>query len=172
MRSGSLFRIRTLAFLLLTLVLSIAIACGSDGGSESSGDGDVQSGADDVQIESEVTNPDGSFNPDSFVAAGWKKSKQYSTETVPDASEIWYGFFSQRDIEIRFYDSHEDALSKGVPVAESAIADSVKRSRGGRLLDVSGGSFSAYNGYVVAGNAVLLCELDISHCRDLVANLE
>lgn len=166
--------LRRLLLLLVIFVMPVAIACGSDGTvSDSAGADDTRAedSLDSVEIESSVVKEARSFNPDSFVSAGWKKSKQYSTETVPDANEIWYGFFNQKDIEIRFYDDHATALSLGKPVAEAAIVENVKRSRGGELLDVSGGSFSAYNAYVVAGNAILLCELDISECEALVENL-
>ena len=115
---------------------------------------------------------DRDFTPDSFVTAGWKKSKQYDTATVPESSEIWYGFFNQKDIEIRFYETHEAAVELGVPAATSSIEGAVKRSKGGKLLDFSGGSFTGYADYLVVGNAVLLCEFDRTRCDQLVANLE
>jgi|TARA_B100000959_G_scaffold239169_1_gene259635 hypothetical protein len=115
---------------------------------------------------------DRNFTPDSFVTAGWKKSKQYDTATVPESTEIWYGFFSQKDIEIRFYETHEAAVELGIPAATSSIEGAVKRSKGGKLLDFSGGSFTGYADYLVAGNAVLLCEFDRTRCDQLVANLE
>tara|TARA_B100000470_G_scaffold38417_1_gene27409 strand:+ start:142 stop:558 length:417 start_codon:yes stop_codon:yes gene_type:complete len=115
---------------------------------------------------------DRNFTPDSFVTAGWKKSKQYDTATVPESSEIWYGFFNQKDIEIRFYETHKAAVEYGVPAATSSIEGAVKRSKGGKLLDFSGGSFTGYADYLVAGNAVLLCEFDRTRCDQLVANLE
>ena len=115
---------------------------------------------------------DRDFTPDSFVTAGWKKSKQYDTATVPESSEIWYGFFNQKDIEIRFYETHKAAVEFGVPAATSSIEGAVKRSKGGKLLDFSGGSFTGYADYLVAGNAVLLCEFDRTRCDQLVANLE
>jgi hypothetical protein len=112
------------------------------------------------------------FTTESFTAAGWKKSKQYDTATVPESTEIWYGFFSQKDIEIRFYTSHEAAIEFGVPSASESIEGAVKRSKGGNLLDVSGGSFTGYADYLVAGNAVLLCEFDRTRCDELVAGLK
>ena len=115
---------------------------------------------------------DRNFTPDSFVTAGWKKSKQYDTATVPKSNEIWYGFFNQKDIEIRFYETHKVAVEYGVPAATSSIEGAVKRSKGGKLLDFSGGSFTGYADYLVAGNAVLLCEFDRTRCDQLVANLE
>ena len=115
---------------------------------------------------------DRNFTPDSFVAAGLKNSKQYDTATVPKSNEIWYGFFNQKDIEIRFYETHKAAVEYGVPAATSSIEGAEKRSKGGKLLDFSGGSFTGYADYLVVGNAVLLCEFDRTRCDQLVANLE
>ena len=158
------------------VLLIAVVGCGSDGdgGGSEAVDGEPAGAAieESVDIPSQIVRVGEAFTPDSFVGAGWKKSKEYSTETVPGAEEIWYGFFNQRDVEIRFFGSHETALEQGVPIVEMAITENVKRSRGGRLLDFSGGSFSAYNAYIVAGNAILLCELDISACEGLVAQLD
>ncbi|MEC9293377.1 MAG: DUF6810 family protein [Chloroflexota bacterium] len=121
---------------------------------------------------SSIRLSDRNFTPDSFVTAGWKKSKQYDTATVPESTEIWYGFFNQKDIEIRFYETHEAAVEIGIPGAISSIESAVKRSKGGKLLDFSGGSFTGYADYLVAGNAVLLCEFDRTQCDQLIANIE
>jgi hypothetical protein len=119
-----------------------------------------------------VVRENDTFAAGSFVKAGWKKSKQYDTDTVPQSTEIWYGFYQQKDIEIRFNNNHQDAVEFGISAAESSIEGAVKRSRGGKLLDISGGSFSGYADYIVAGNTVLLCEFDRTRCEELVSNLE
>ena len=144
------------------LVFAIA-ACGSEGSSSDEG-GDEAAAA--------IVLADQIFTTDSFITAGWKKSKQYDTETVPESTEIWYGFFNQKDIEIRFYESHEAAIEFGVVSASESIEGAVKRSKGGNLLDVSGGSFTGYADYLVAGNAVLLCEFDRTRCDELVTGLK
>jgi|TARA_B100001142_G_scaffold220674_1_gene218863 hypothetical protein len=131
-----------------------------------------QSIIDDDSAAISVVLSDQNFTPGSFITAGWKKSKQYETTTVPESIEIWYGFFQQKDIEIRFYPSHEVALEYGVPAAEQSIEGAVKRSKGGKLLDVSGGSFTGYSDFLVAGNAVLLCEFDRTKCDLLVSALK
>ncbi|NQW16363.1 MAG: hypothetical protein HQ478_02645 [Chloroflexi bacterium] len=163
------------AGVIVAVILAIsAVGCGSSSNVEVSQAVDAASAVaeDSVDIPSQIVRAGEVFTTDTFVGAGWKKSKEYSTETVPGAREIWYGFFNQRDLEIRFFDDHNAALKQGVQVVEAAIIENVKRSRGGELLDISGGSFSAYNAYVVAGNAILLCELDISACEGLVNALE
>ena len=119
-----------------------------------------------------ITRNTETFTMDSFIKAGWKKSKQYDTETVPNATEIWYGFYNRKDIEIRFYDNHQEAIEFGVTAAEASIEGAVKRSKGGKLLDFSGGSFSGYADYLIAGNAILLCEMDLSACELLMENVD
>ena len=148
-----------------TLTLGILIACG--GQNSTSEDPSAKEGG-----TSSILLSDRNFTPDSFVRAGWKKSKQYDTATVPESTEIWYGFFNQKDIEIRFYETHEAAIELGIPSATSSIEGAVKRSKGGKLLDFSGGSFTGYADYLVAGNAVLLCEFDRTRCDQLIANIE
>jgi hypothetical protein len=146
------------------LIFAIA-TCGSEG-SSSSENSDESSATDAIVLTDQF------FSTDSFIAAGWKKSKEYDTATVPESIEIWYGFFQQKDIEIRFYASHEAAIEHGVPSAEESIEGAVKRSKGGELLDVSGGSFTGYADFLVAGNAVLLCEFDRTKCDALVSELK
>jgi hypothetical protein len=146
------------------LIFAIA-TCGSEG-SSSSESSDESSATDATVLTDQF------FSTDSFIAAGWKKSKEYDTATVPESTEIWYGFFQQKDIEIRFYASHEAAIEHGVPSAEESIEGAVKRSKGGELLDVSGGSFTGYADFLVAGNAVLLCEFDRTKCDALVSELK
>ena len=148
-----------------TLTLGILIACG--GQNSTSEDPSAKEGG-----TSSILLSDRNFTPDSFVQAGWKKSKQYDTATVPESTEIWYGFFNQKDIEIRFYETHEAAVELGIPAATSSIEGAVKRSKGGKLLDFSGGSFTGYADYLVGGNTVLLCEFDRTRCDQLIANIE
>ena len=148
-----------------TLTLGILIACGCQ--NSTSEDPSAKEGG-----TSSILLSDRNFTPDSFIQAGWKKSKQYDTATVPESTEIWYGFFNQKDIEIRFYETHEAAVELGIPAATSSIEGAVKRSKGGKLLDFSGGSFTGYADYLVAGNAVLLCEFDRTRCDQLIANIE
>ena len=149
-----------------TLTLGVLIACGCQ--NSTSEDPSAKEGVG----TSSILLSDRNFTPDAFVKAGWKKSKQYDTTTVPESTEIWYGFFNQKDIEIRFYETHEAAIELGIPAATSSIEGAVKRSKGGKLLDFSGGSFTGYADYLVAGNSVLLCEFDRTRCDQLIANIE
>ena len=154
-----MLRLRLLALISLVLVV-VAPAC-TDSDDNSVGD------AVDAPTSSSIFHADKTFTTDSFMAAGWKKSKEYDTATVPESTEIWYGFFNQKDIEIRFYQSHESALEYGVPLAE----ESLQMDAGARIGGVNTVR-TGYSAYAVAGNAVMLCELDVSSCETLINALE
>jgi hypothetical protein len=112
-----------------------------------------------------VTRPEASYTIDDLAAVGFKKNRQFGAETVPGANDIWYGFFSQRDIEVRFYDTHADAVALGTEPAEVIIA----RTAGQRdaLIPV----VNLYPAYAIVGNTVMLCEREISTCEALIAAL-
>ncbi len=153
---------------LLAVALAALIACGSD---------DVGTPAavdDELAKVSTIVLTDRTFTFDDYVAAGWKKSKQFSTETVPGSEDIWYGFFNQKDIEVRFYASHEDAVTLGAESAAGAIDQSFRE--GGQFGSSNRGAGSSavtkYKAYAVVGNTVMLCELDVATCEVLAAALE
>ena len=154
-------KLRLLTFFSLVVVV-VASACT-----------DVESADNSVEdaggepTSSSIFHADKTFTTDSFVAAGWKKSKEYDNATVPESTEIWYGFFNQKDIEIRFYQSHESALEHGVPLAQ----ESLQMDAGARIGGVNTVR-TGYSAYAVAGNAVMLCELDVSSCETLINALE
>ncbi len=153
-----------------TLILAVlAAACGSE--SPAPAEESVPAAASETEVESAVVRAGDVFTLDSFATAGWKKSKEYSTETLPGATEVWYGFYNQKDIEIRFYPDHQTAVAQGGPSATEAVETAVKRSRGGLLLDFSGGSFTGRGAHVIAGNAVLMCELELATCEVLLDRL-
>jgi len=150
----------------LITVFSLLIACGS--GSDSADDvAAPATDADDALAEvSKILASEKSFTFDDYVAAGWKKSKQYDTETVPQATDIWYGFFNAKDIEVRFYESHEIAKTAGFENAAEAIDQSFRE--GGQYGASNRGAGSSavtkYKAFVVAGNTVMLCEQSVDSC--------
>lgn len=158
--------------MLLFGVLTLAVACGSGSDDADSGSdaGAASSSEDDALSEvSRILNPAASLTFDDYVAAGWKKSKQYDTETVPEATDIWYGFFNSKDIEVRFYDSHEVAKSAGYENASEAIDQSFRE--GGQFGASNRGAGSSavtkYKAFAVVGNTVMLCEQSIDSCLAL-----
>ena len=93
----------------LVCLMSVAIAAFSACGSEASPAASVGSVAQAVAGEADATvilNSGGTYSIEDFEAAGYKKTNQFDVETVPGATEAWFGFFAQKDIEIRIYPSH------------------------------------------------------------------
>ena len=101
-----------LAFTVISL-----FGCGSND-SETLGDASYSSPVEQDLVQ--IINPSGVFTVDDVVTAGWKKSKQLSHETIPDATSVWYGFYNQRDVEVRIYETHAAALGSGMGPADDA----------------------------------------------------
>jgi len=151
------FRVSVLTGAVLPLLI---VACGSDSGEAAT------PGVDAPVI---IRNGD-VFDVDSFVNAGWKKSKEFSTETVPDSNAIWFGFYKSQDVEIRFYDSHADAMGPGMASANSAVNRVSNANLEGNAIFASG-QRKQYSDFLVAGNTVILCQSLIEVCEELVENI-
>ena len=135
------------------------------------GSGDTASDSVSTSNDGEETAPvlriDETFTVENFEDAGFKLSKEFDTETVPLATNVYYGFASRRDIEIRTYASHADAMSAGVESALAILGRSPPSNAAGGII-TSGNNRTSYHAYLVAGNVVMLCQTDISVCEDLV----
>ena len=101
---------------------------------------------------------------DDVAATGWKKSTELSADTLSNAIEVWYGFYNQKDVEVRVYPSHESAVSDGTGPADEATGR-------GKPAPFAVGGISAtrtsYGAYAIVGNLVLLCEVQIDDCSPL-----
>lgn len=161
---------RNIKFLLLLVVLAAisipAVACGSSNGDESVSDSVVEPEIDAVQM----TLPDSVFTADDVAAVGWKKSKELSSETLPGVSSVWYGFYQQRDVEVRVYESQMKAISLGQELADlhsgrrkpSSMIDS------GAITNAQTNTRTSYLTYAIVGNLILLCEIKIEDCQGLI----
>ena len=174
-------RHRDAIYLLLTLAVGsfLIVGCASEESSEptqapAEQPASVASPASEASgeeiTEAPIVRPDRTYAVDDVVAAGFKKSKQYPTDTLPGATDVWYGFFNQKDIELRFYASHAEALELGVGPAEDATGRSWRKGGGEKGAGTK--AMFTYGAYMVVGNLVLLCELDVSNCEPLVANMD
>jgi len=151
----------------LALGMLAFVGCGGqdDGSSETGGAAVAESEADAVQI----LQPDGVFTTDDVAALGWKKSKELSAETLPDATSVWYGFYNQRDVEVRIYESQATAIASGQEIADVATG------RRKPAPFASGGISStrtSYSAYAIVGNLILLCEIKIEDCQGLIDAIE
>ena len=157
-------------FSLLLVVLAAisipAVACGSSNGDESVSDSVADTEIDAVQM----TLPDSVFTADDVAAVGWKKSKELSSETLPGVSSVWYGFYQQRDVEVRVYESQMKAISLGQELADlhsgrrkpSSMIDS------GAITNAQTSTRTSYLTYAIVGNLILLCEIKIEDCQGLI----
>ncbi|MAZ14173.1 MAG: hypothetical protein CL754_03375 [Chloroflexi bacterium] len=165
----------------------MAGACGS-------GESDIE---DFVQIRPAPSN----YTIDDLKDFGLKASKQYDVEGLPDGLDAWKGFwgldpYKRNDYEIRFYASHEIAVSSGQALAIEATGDEFEASRDNQIwtagvkdrwqaqgvTDISGGASRqsnprpTYPDWAILGNMVILCDgLDseqaLIRCSSLIENL-
>ncbi len=149
-----------LTVLNITVLIMVLIACGT----ESAGVTDT------AEEGSLVVRDTDTFTVNSFSNAGWKKSKEFSTETVPGSIAIWYGFYKSQDVEIRFYSSHADALGPGLESANAAVDRVSNANLEGNAIFASG-QRTQYSDFMVAGNTVILCQSYITVCAELVENI-
>ena len=164
-----------LVSLLVFVIASFVIGCGSatDGPAESGGGELAVVSVDENAVvaigdRSELrasTRPNSTFAVDDFIEAGWKKNKEYPLDTLPEATGAYFGFYNRKDIELRFYPSHGVAMSAGKDSAEGAIKTEKLSGRGAGFSSVT-----LYGAYLVAGNVVMLCELSVQDCTDLLEN--
>ena len=149
-----------LTVLNITVLIMVLVACGT----ESAGVTDT------AEEGSLVVRDTDTFTVNSFLNAGWKKSKEFSTETVPGSIAIWYGFYKSQDVEIRFYSSHADALGPGLESANAAVDRVSNANLEGNAIFASG-QRTQYSDFMVAGNTVILCQSYITVCAELVENI-
>ena len=159
-------KIRFVLMLVLAFSVISIIGCGSND-TETLGDASYSSPIEEDPVL--IINPSGVFTVDDVARSGWKKSKQLSPETLPDATSVWYGFYNQRDVEVRIYETHAAALGSGMGPADDATGR-------GKPAPFAVGGISAtrmsYTTYAVLGNLILLCEIKIEDCQNLLDTIK
>ena len=176
------------ALLLAVALIATATACGSDD--------------DGAATRTKVILSDRVYSIDDFLAVGFKKSKQYDVEGLPDAVDAWFGFWGlnaadRKDYELRFYASHGDAVGSGTALAEEATGEDAKllerddptwteglkqrRMSASVPLGVVGqvgiAPSAKYADYAIFGNVVMLCEgadsgQSLERCRLVIDALQ
>ena len=152
----------------------------------------------DIPLE-RVIDSDQIFTVEILRSAGLKTSKQYDVIDLPGGIDAWYGFTNgstgPKDIEARFYSSHQDAVELGTALAEEVSGDDANvdketttwkegvknRSRmaSGGAADLaawSGKRKPNYGDFVIFGNMILLCQGDDPHqsvavCYELIESI-
>ena len=153
--------------LLLVVLAAISISVGGCG--SSSVDESVASD-EDTGDGVQITQPDGVFTVDDVAAAGWKKSKEFSVETLPGATSVWYGFYQQRDVEVRVNESQSEAISLGQELADKATGRRKPSSMidSGAITNAQTSTRTSYLTYAIVGNLIMLCEIKIEDCQGLI----
>ena len=149
----------SLLLIALAAISIPVIACGSSNGEGSTSDMVAEPELDAIQM----TLRDSVFTADDVVAAGWKKSKELSSESLPGATSVWYGFYQQRDVEVRVYESQDEAISLGQDLADTATGRNKPQ-----LTSMQNGTRTSYISYAIVGNLILLCEIKIEDCQSLL----
>ena len=152
----------------LTLILCLAISCGSD--TTDNGNGPSESIA---ESETRIFDRPNILSADDLVAPGLKSGKKYNIETLPGGVEArllyWRVLNKAVEYEARFYESHAAAIELGTAPAEEgsgedAILDSTKAkyTEGIKdrrtIFDFRGTPKPKYGAYAIYANMALLCE--------------
>ena len=118
------------------------------------------------------------FTAEDFLSIGFKQSKDYDVVELPAATSAIYGFWKPGggesvDYEIRFYTSHDDAVTKGTFFAnevtgpDGAVSDkdvtwkegTRDRRTSGFTSNGGGGSLAVkYADYIIHSNIIMLCQ--------------
>ena len=172
-------KLPALSILIVALILFTGCSSSSD---------ELDSGSEDGGIlTSRITNEGSIHVIADFVSAGLKKPKSLKADAfdkktgeaiTPEATEVHLGFFKSsmgpKDVEVRFYKSHSDAITYGVPTAEKTINTVIAFTNA--LIEVksseSATSTAGYGSYIVTGNAIMICQGQIEVCDELLAGLK
>ena len=142
----------------------------------------------------------GVYTIDDFLAAGFKKLKQYNVEGLAQAESAWKGFWgpdpsNRTDYELRFYPAHEAAAQAGAPLANEATGEQMKLKKDSQTwtegakdrwqsasatgMTTGGlhvGPGPMYGDFAIYGNVIMLCqgaipEQALERCEGLVLAL-
>ena len=155
------------------LFLGLVITVLTSACSETSDTNDEQS-----QQFPKITDTGRLFTAEDFLSIGFKQSKEYDVAELPAAISAIYGFWKPGggesvDYEIRFYTSHDDAVTKGTFFADEvtgpdgAVSDkdvtwkegTRDRRTSGFTSNGGGGSLAVkYADYIIHSNIIMLCQ--------------
>ena len=175
---------KTFLYIALISLLSLTIiSCSSD---DSSG----SAVADDGGIKYfDVINADKMYTIDDLKMTGMKGIKVFGTDAVdkktgelltPGATDIQFGFykgeFGPKDVEVRFYKSHEDAVNLGQGPADEITekpSNLIGNSSVSTLADAGVGmkGSTKYGGFLISGNLLILCQTQFEVCEDFLTKL-
>ena len=167
-------------FITVLLSVSFIFGCGETDTGESNTN-------EDGIVTSRVINNDIVHTITDFEDAGLKKPKSIQADAVdkktgeaitPKALEVHLGFFKSslgpKDVEVRLYESHADALTHGVPTAEKTISTVVAFTNA--LIETTSAesttTTAGFGAYIVTGNSIIICQSQIEVCDELLKGLK
>lgn len=154
---------RTVTVVLAACVWALLISCS---GSESSSVSKISTSGRIIQVDELLDTP-------------FKELREYGTDGLPGATTVIHGFLrdgsNAYDYEVRFYESHDEAIEFGTAMAEegsgpnaviresdATYKEGIKDRRmviGGLEGAIEGGTVGPkYGGYVIFENLILLCQ--------------
>lgn len=171
MREAGSHRLRLMGALVaagLAVALLALVACASDTEVAEGGQ------SPDAGFQ-QVTPSDRVFTFGDFETVGIKHGKDYDVEGLPGATAAVLAFYDKKDVEIRFFPSHDVAVAEGIPVAREIIGADVHIKLGsvtwpGAIPDeracapgnLGGGRDCTrqpkYGDFIVYGNVIMFCE--------------
>jgi len=121
---------------ILTSLMLLSVLTGCGDGSQIDGFVQIKTAPDNYTIED-------------LKAFGFKTSKHYDVKGLPDGLDAWNGFwgldpYERHDYEIRFYSSHDLAVSSGKPVAIESTGAEFEAGRDTSQPLFSSGENSGY----------------------------
>ena len=137
-------------------------------------------------VTSRIANEGSNYIISDFESAGLKKPKSLKADAIdkktgeaitPKALEVHLGFFKSslgpKDVEVRLYESHADALTHGVPTAEKTISTVLAFTNA--LIETTSAesttTTAGFGAYIVTGNAIIICQSQIEVCDELLEGL-
>ncbi len=170
-----------------TFVLVASAACGGDAPQAAATSASSASPSVVAQLGARVTPSSRVFTSEDFKAAGLKAGKSYDVTGLPGATAAALMFFQQKDVELRFFPSHEVAVSQGVPVAREVVGpdviltgesltwdSAINDQRACQPGNLGGGRDCTrqpkYADFVTYGNFIMFCEgraqdTALAHCQ-------
>lgn len=172
----------------IIMMLTAAIACGSDTAEERLENATI------IDYPFEVLRADQTYTIDDLKAVqGVKANKEYDVTDLPAATTAWRILFNKHDYEVRFYPDQQTAIDEGAPYAEHVTGDNAvvigddilweegakdrRRCSRNEKTPHAGCSYSSrYWDFVVLGNMIMMCEglesdQAIRNCDELIAEL-
>jgi len=192
-------RMRSASLLLVLVFLSVVVvACGSEsgGGAGDSPGSNTGGGSEAGPLVRKIIDTGATYTLEDFKSVGFKKGKTYDVEGLEKAVSAFYGFhgpdpYNRQEYEVRFYESHADAVEYGIPMADEVTGEGaelreedvtwtegLKERRqclglGTHSHHTHSCNTAKHAAYVVRGNFVLLCQgletgVSQQHCKDVL----